>query len=69
MALPSTCSATIDDLPTLTTLDEALDKTDGYDAIDTMPNVTCLTPDNAAFSAAGNPQDSLANAPLTNLIL
>ncbi len=47
----------------MTELDHALHKTDFYDAINAMPNITCLTPDNAALSNAGNPQESLGTFP------
>jgi len=54
--LPKNCTETMEDTEGLDTLYEALEDSGAYGPIDTMSNVTCLGPNNAAFDAAGNPQ-------------
>ncbi|KAK0648150.1 FAS1 domain-containing protein [Cercophora newfieldiana] len=54
--LPKNCTETMEDTDGLDALYEALKESGAYGPIDTMPNVTCLGPNDDAFNAAGNPQ-------------
>jgi hypothetical protein len=54
--LPENCTETMEETEGLSTLYDALEDSGAYGPIDTMANVTCLGPNNAAFDEAGNPQ-------------
>ncbi|KAK4117967.1 FAS1 domain-containing protein [Parathielavia appendiculata] len=66
--LPRNCSNTLEGESSLKTLSESLENTDVYDAIDYASNVTCLAPSNAAFEAAGNPQENLSRSELNSIM-
>ena len=67
---PVACSKTIRTLSSsLTALDNALNRSDLWTALDTSKNVTCLAPNSAAFAAAGNPDASLGKADLQKALL
>lgn len=51
-----------------TALFDALVRTNLTDTLNNFPNVTCLAPDNGAFKAAGDPQNSLPVANLTDAL-
>jgi uncharacterized surface protein with fasciclin (FAS1) repeats len=64
------CSATIRSVSAaLASLDNALNRSGLYPALDTSPNVTCLAPTSAAFKAAGSPDASLDAKPLGDALL
>ncbi len=54
--LPKNCTGTMGGIDGLGTLTGALKDSGAYESLDTMPNVTCLAPDDEAFQNAGNPQ-------------
>jgi len=62
--LPKNCTSTMEEEPQLNTLYNLLEDSGAYDSIDTMANVTCLGPNNAAFTSAGNPQASFNSSQL-----
>jgi transforming growth factor-beta-induced protein len=67
---PMTCSATISgQQQTLSSLDDALDRTGLWPTLNTAPNVTCLAPSNNAFKEAGNPDTQLNKTDLTSALL
>lgn len=68
LTLPTTCATTIRTAG-LTNLDNALNRTSLWKALDGSKNVTCLGPDNAAFKAAGNPDSALNATTLTGALL
>lgn len=68
LTLPTTCARTIRTVG-LASLDNALNRTKLWPALDGTKNVTCLGPSNAAFSAAGNPHTALNETALISAIL
>ena|SRR5438045_2538637 len=48
-----------DKKPVLGTLQQALVRTNLTDVLNSFPNVTCLAPNNVAFSSAGSPDENL----------
>jgi uncharacterized surface protein with fasciclin (FAS1) repeats len=68
LTLPTTCARTIRTAG-LASLDNALNRTKLWPALDGSKNVTCLGPSNAAFAAAGNPQTALNETALASALL
>ncbi|KAH6633521.1 fasciclin domain-containing protein [Boeremia exigua] len=68
LTLPTTCARTIRSAG-LASLDNALNRTKLWPALDGTKNVTCLGPSNAAFQTAGNPDRSLNETDLTGALL
>lgn len=68
LTLPTTCARTIRTAG-LASLDNALNRTKLWPALDGSKNVTCLGPSNAAFAAAGNPDTALSEAALASALL
>ena len=68
LTLPTTCAETIRDAG-LASLDNALNRTSLWPALDGSKNVTCLGPDNRAFQAAGNPDSNLTVEDLKGALL
>jgi len=67
---PKPCSKTARTFPDeLSSLDNALNRTDLWSTLDTSPNVTCLAPNSAAFAAAGDPDKNLPVETLTEALL
>jgi len=54
LTLPISCSATFD-VRGLTALQTSLTRTNLTDTLNSIPDVVCLAPNNAAFAHAGNP--------------
>ncbi|OCK82039.1 FAS1 domain-containing protein [Lepidopterella palustris CBS 459.81] len=65
---PAPCSTTIR-TASLFSLDNALNRTNLWPALDHSPNVTCLGPSNSAFAAAGNADATLNTTVLTTALL
>jgi uncharacterized surface protein with fasciclin (FAS1) repeats len=61
---PEPCSNTIRSNTELLSLDNALNRSGIYPVLDTAKNVTCLAPNTAAFTKAGNPDKSLSQTDL-----
>jgi uncharacterized surface protein with fasciclin (FAS1) repeats len=60
LTLPENCQSVMRDKnATLSSLAASLNRTNLWDTLNTFPNVTCLAPNNVAFSAAGSPQTNL----------
>ncbi|KAF2663352.1 FAS1 domain-containing protein [Microthyrium microscopicum] len=66
---PLACSKTIRSIPALVSLDNALNRSSIWPALDTSRNVTCLAPDKQAFAAAGDADANLNKANLVNALL
>ncbi|KAJ9156070.1 FAS1 domain-containing protein [Pleurostoma richardsiae] len=70
LTLPGTCSSTVKTLKTsLSSLNSALNRTGLWPTVNHSKNLTCLAPNNDAFSDAGNPEQTLNSTDLTNAIL
>jgi len=67
--LPKNCTNTMENESSLETLSESLEHTDVYEPIDFAFNVTCLAPNNAAFKAAGDPQERMNRSELNSMVL
>ncbi|KAF2180608.1 FAS1 domain-containing protein [Zopfia rhizophila CBS 207.26] len=65
--LPQTCSKTIRGA-SLSSLDNALNRSELWPTLDSARNVTCLGPSNAAFKAAGEPDASLNKSQLADAL-
>ena len=65
---PERCSATIRGAK-LTGLDNALNRSKLWNALDSSTNLTCLGPNNKAFSDAGSPDANLNATTLTGALL
>lgn len=65
---PTLCKTTIRQAK-LTGLDNALNRSGLWTALDTSPNITCLGPSNSAFDKAGNPDKSLNETELSKALL
>lgn len=65
---PTMCSTTIRNAK-LTGLDTALNRTKLWDALDGGKNLTCLGPNDKAFSDAGSPDQKLNETTLTGALL
>jgi uncharacterized surface protein with fasciclin (FAS1) repeats len=63
LTLPQKCSTTVKNAG-LTSLDSSIDQTDLWDDLDNSSNYTCLGPNDAAFTAAGNPEEHLNQSAL-----
>jgi uncharacterized surface protein with fasciclin (FAS1) repeats len=64
------CSTTIRGIAdNLKALDNALNRSGLYPALDTSPNVTCLAPSSEAFKNAGNPDSALEPSVLQGALL
>lgn len=68
LTLPTTCAKTIRSAG-LASLDNAGNRTLIWGRLDGTKNVTCLGPSNGAFQAAGNPDTTLNETDLTDVIL
>lgn len=68
LTLPTTCATTIRSAG-LANLDNALNRTRLWTALEGKKNITCLGPNNAAFQAIGNPDISLNTTALTSALL
>lgn len=68
LTIPEPCSNTIRGAQ-LSSLDNALNRSELWPALDHSTNVTCLGPNNAAFSSAGNPDENLNKTVLTDALL
>ncbi|KAF3047918.1 hypothetical protein E8E11_005172 [Didymella keratinophila] len=68
LTLPTTCARTIRTAG-LASLDNALNRTRLWPALEGSKNVTCLGPSNAAYAAAGNPQTALNETALAGALL
>lgn len=66
---PTLCSTTARDQGTLGSLDNALNRTNLWDTLNHLNNVTCLGPNNNGFANAGNPDSALNTSQLTNALL
>jgi hypothetical protein len=49
-------------------MDRAMNRSGTWGVLNTTPNVTCLTPNIAAFNAAGSPDGNLNQADLTQVL-
>ena len=65
---PTLCMTTIRGAG-LSSLDNALNRTMLWNALDTTRNITCLGPNNAAFTAAGNADSALNTSTLSGALL
>jgi len=65
---PTTCKATINGAR-LTALDNALTRASLWAALDSTKNITCLGPNNNAFTNAGSPDQNLTSANLSKALL
>lgn len=63
LTLPASCSTTIR-TSGLSSLDNAINRTDLWDDLDGSSNYTCLGPSNQAFLDAGNPETTLNESAL-----
>lgn len=68
LTLPTTCESTIRTAG-LSSLDNALNRTSLYSALDGSKNVTCLGPSNTAFQQAGNADSVLNDTALSSALL
>ncbi|KAF2489441.1 FAS1 domain-containing protein [Lophium mytilinum] len=68
LTLPASCSKTVRNSK-LTALDNALNRTGIWPTLDHAQNITCLGPNNNAFSSAGNADSTLNVSALTNALL
>ncbi|KAJ8108838.1 hypothetical protein OPT61_g7891 [Boeremia exigua] len=68
LTLPTTCARTARTAG-LASLDNALNRTKLWPSLDGSKNVTCLGPSNAAFQAAGNPDNALDETALASALL
>ena len=65
---PTTCKATINGAK-LTALDNALTRAGLWTALDSTKNITCLGPNNNAFTSAGSPDQNFTSADLSKALL
>jgi uncharacterized surface protein with fasciclin (FAS1) repeats len=65
---PSTCHQTIRGIDQLVALDNALNRSGIWPALDHAKNVTCLGPNTDAFKAAGNADQNLDQNELINAL-
>jgi len=65
LTLPEHCSSTIRN-GGLTSLDNAINRTDIWDDLDNSPNYTCLGPTDQAFANANHPETNLSTAALAS---
>jgi uncharacterized surface protein with fasciclin (FAS1) repeats len=68
LTLPAPCSKTIRNA-NLTALDNAINRTGIWPALNHATNITCLGPGNDAFKAAGNADSTLNTTALTTALL
>ena len=65
--MPQNCQDTITEYG-LTSLVTAINRTDLWDDLDNSANYTCLSPTDQAFKSAGNPQVTLNESSLDNIM-
>jgi uncharacterized surface protein with fasciclin (FAS1) repeats len=68
LTLPQLCARTIRNA-NLTSLDNALNRTKLWPSLDGSKNVTCLGPNNQAFTRAGSPDSALNETSLSDAML